>query len=61
VRFAWDTVNRAIDDLSGVPGDAVYGGRPPYKVEWTRHFQNARRNVKSAKDWLDRAESGRPV
>ncbi len=61
VHFAWDTVSRAIDELSAVPGDSAYGGRPPYRIEWTRRFQNARRDVQSARDWIEKAEQGRPV
>ena len=61
VRFAWDSVGRAIDELSAVPDDVASGGRPPYRVEWTRHFQNARRDVRSAKNWIEKAEQGLPV
>ena len=61
VRFAWDSVGRAVDELSAVPAGAAHGGRPPYRVEWTRHFQNARREVQSAKAWIEKAEQGRPV
>jgi hypothetical protein len=61
VRFAWDSANRAIAELSAVPGGASSGGRPPYRVEWTRHFQNARRDVTSARDWIAKAEQGRSV
>jgi len=61
VRFAWDSAQRAINELSGVPGSAGGGGRPPYKVEWTRHFQNARREVDAARAWISKAEDGREV
>jgi hypothetical protein len=59
VRFGRDAVGRALDELSSVPGAAASGGRPPYRVEWTRHFENAKRNVQSARDWIDKAEQGR--
>src|SRR5215470_10905285 len=49
VRFAWDGLDRALDELSAAPGSASTGGRPPYKFEWTRHLQNARRDVDSAR------------
>jgi len=61
VRFAWDSANRALDELAAVPGDAASGGRPPYRFEWTRRFQNARRDVLSAKDWIEKALQGRAV
>jgi hypothetical protein len=59
VRFAWDSANRALDELSAIPGSVSSGGRPPYKFEWTRHVQNARREVDSAKSWIAQAEDGR--
>jgi hypothetical protein len=59
VRYGRDAVGRALDELSAVPGAAVGGGRPPYRVEWTRHFENARRNARSARDWIEKAEQGR--
>jgi hypothetical protein len=61
VRFAWDNVERALDELAKVPGSAPRGGRPPYKFEWTRNFQNARRDVDSARSWIAKAEHGREV
>jgi len=59
VRFAWDSAKRALDELSALPGSVSGGGRPPYKFEWTRHVQNARREVDSARSWIAKAESGR--
>lgn len=61
VRFAWDSANRAIDELTALPGAAAGGGRAPYRFEWTRHVQNARREVQSAKGWIEKAEDGRAV
>jgi len=61
VRYGWDVTRRALDELFAVPGVSADGGRPPYRVEWTRRFQNARRNVKSARDWIGRAELGRGI
>jgi hypothetical protein len=61
VRFAWDSANRALDELAAVPGSASSGGRPPYKFEWTRHFQNAGREVAAARGWIEKAEQGRDV
>jgi hypothetical protein len=59
VRFAWDSAERALDELSAIPGSVSSGGRPPYKFEWTRHVQNARRELDSAKSWITQAEDGR--
>ena len=59
VRFAWESANRALDELSAIPGSVSSGGRPPYKFEWTRHVQNARREVDAAKSWITQAEDGR--
>lgn len=61
VRNAWSDAHRLLDELSALPGDAGSGGRPPYREEWTRHVQNARRHVKSARGWIEAARSGRPV
>ena len=61
VRFAGESALRAIDELAAVPGYAATGGRPPYAVERTRHFQNARRAVASARDWLAKALDGRSI
>ena len=58
VRFGWDSERRALDELSAVPGDVPGGGRPPYRVEWTRHLQNARRDADAALDWIEKAERG---
>ena len=58
VRFARSQVVRTLKELSAVPGSVTSGGRAPYRVEWTRRFQNARRNVKSARDVIERVESG---
>jgi hypothetical protein len=59
VRYGRDGVVRALDELSAVPGASATGGRPPYRVEWTRRFENARRNARAARDWIERAEQGR--
>ena len=61
VRFAWDSANRALEELTAAPAGVANGGRPPYKVEWTRHFQNARREIESARSWIQKAEDGREV
>jgi len=61
VRFAWDGANRALGELSAVPGSVSSGGRPPYQVEWTRRFQNARREIESARGWIAKAVDGRDV
>ena len=61
VRFGWDATRSALDELSAVPGGMRDGRRPPYRVEWTRRFQNARRNVSSARSWIEKAEQGRGV
>jgi hypothetical protein len=58
-RFAWDEAGRAIRELSAVPGQVPGGGRAPYRVEWTRRFENARRNARSARSSIERAEQGR--
>ena len=59
VRFGWDSAKRALEELSAVPGPASSGGRPPYQIEAQRHFQNARRELESARSWIAQAESGR--
>ena len=59
IRYGWDTTVRALEELSQVPGRVAEGRRPPYRVESTRHFQNARRNVSSARSWMEKAEDGR--
>jgi len=59
VRFAFDNVKRALDELSAVPGSAPNGGRPPYPSEWQGHFHDARRALESARNWIAQAESGR--
>jgi hypothetical protein len=59
VRFGRDSAVRALQELSAVPGSVPGGGRAPYRVEWTRHFQNARRDAQSARDWIEKAEQGR--
>lgn len=61
VRFAAESAARAIDELAALPGDAASGGRPPYAFESTRHLQNARRALISARDWLAKAIDGRDV
>jgi hypothetical protein len=61
VRFGWEAAGRALDELSAVPGSVPGGGRAPYRVEWTRRFENARRSASSARDWINRAEQGRSV
>lgn len=61
VRFAWDSANRALEELTAAPAGVASGGRPPYKVEWTRRFQNARRDLDSARSWIQKAEDGREV
>ena len=61
VRFGWDAVSSALEELSAVPGRVPGGGRAPYRVEWTRRFENARRNARSARDWIEKAEQGRGV
>lgn len=61
VRFACECIGRAIAELSAVPGDAAHGGRAPYEVESTRHFQNARHELQAAKGWIETAEQGRPA
>jgi hypothetical protein len=61
LRYGWDVTSRALDELYAVPGASAQGGRPPYRVEWTRRFQNARRNVKSARDWIAQAKLGRAI
>lgn len=59
VRFAWDSASRALDELAAVTGGVSGGGRPPYEFEWTRHFQNARRELDSARSWIAKAKEGR--
>jgi hypothetical protein len=61
VRYCWDAVSSAIEELSAAPGAIPRGGRAPYRVEWTRRFQNARRNVSPARSWIEKAEQGRGV
>jgi hypothetical protein len=60
VRFAKNRVDEALKELAAVPGSVTSGGRAPYRVEWTRRFQNARRNVKSARDIIAEVERGGP-
>jgi hypothetical protein len=59
VRFAWESADRALDELAKIPGSVAFGARPPYKIEWTRHVQNARRELQSARNWLTQAAQGR--
>lgn len=54
VRFAHSGAARALDELGGVRG----AGRAPYRQEWTRRFQNARKQVRDARFWIERAERG---
>ena len=61
VRYGRDAVVSALEELSQVPGKVPGGGRAPYRDEWTRRFQNARRNVSSARSWIEKAEQGRGV
>ena len=61
VRFAWDSAQRALGELGAVTGSAAGGGRPPYAIECTRHFQNARRSLDSGRDWIAKAEDGRSI
>jgi hypothetical protein len=59
VRYGRDGAARAIQELSAAPGSVRSGGRAPYRDEWTRHFQNARRDASAARDWIAKAEQGR--
>ncbi len=61
VRFAWDSATRALGELDAVASPVTSGDRPPYAFESTRHFQNARRDLASARDWIAKAKDGRAV
>lgn len=58
LRFVHSAATRALDELAGIPQDHSDPWRTPLRVNWTRRFENARKQVRDARFWSDRARKG---